>query len=509
MSKVWFILLLQVSLVVAKQIVVDLEETAAPSDPMVQHDAYGQGLTNNQNVAFTGTISIGTPRQNFRVRFDTGAVYTWVPVRGCKEGNRKCAGNQYSPTRSSTSRNVSATFQVKIQNGTARGSFFEDVVELGPADGKNNFRFPTPVPFGGADQLTNGVEAVVGLPSFSTFDRKSNHETSLLFNALKVFEKPIFTFYMGSCQDDKCKKNGKITFGGYDEENCGPEDQILWLPLSDNSLQWTVKFASINVGPRSIGQNIPVVSDTGSPTLSFPPTLYNQLIRWLKVKPQKDGKIVVPCGTYLNISFADSAEYPPIPLPSANLMKKTGNGNDCEVLINQKPGKVIFGAPFIRSYCQVYDMKDRRLGIIPPAERFDDQGQDNRGQDGHDHGNGGNDGHNHGGNGGHGQHDHGNGGYDNGNGGHNHGQEGHNHGNGGHNQDNGGYDNGNGGHNHGQGGHNHENGGHDHGNGGYPPYSNPSDPYGQNPYSNPSDPYGQQHQHGGPSYNYRGYINYF
>ncbi|KAL6302306.1 aspartic peptidase domain-containing protein [Sparassis latifolia] len=73
-------------------------------------------LTDQENnLEWTGTISIGTPASNFIIDFDTGSADLWVPSSSCFG----CSShNTYDPSSSSTSQDKTSTFLICYGDGS-------------------------------------------------------------------------------------------------------------------------------------------------------------------------------------------------------------------------------------------------------------------------------------------------------------------------------------------------------------------------------------------------------
>ena len=81
--------------------------------------------------SFVGTISIGTPRQYFRVIFDTGSANLWVPGINCKK--RACLQNKnkFNSAKSSTFSEEGTPFNIKYGSGIRSGYLSRDTVGVG------------------------------------------------------------------------------------------------------------------------------------------------------------------------------------------------------------------------------------------------------------------------------------------------------------------------------------------------------------------------------------------
>ncbi|EPS93454.1 hypothetical protein FOMPIDRAFT_147447 [Fomitopsis schrenkii] len=82
------------------------------------------------DLEWSGTISIGTPAQNFLIDFDTGSSDLWVPSKNCTQTacSRK---HTYSSANSSTSAMQSGTFSIEYgDRSTSSGPIFTDTVAV-------------------------------------------------------------------------------------------------------------------------------------------------------------------------------------------------------------------------------------------------------------------------------------------------------------------------------------------------------------------------------------------
>ncbi|NXL84654.1 PEPA protein, partial [Alectura lathami] len=81
-------------------------------------------------LEYVGTISIGTPPQEFTVIFDTGSANLWVPSVYCS--SPACANHRrFDPARSSTYRGSTASVATWYGTGSMVGVLGYDTVTVG------------------------------------------------------------------------------------------------------------------------------------------------------------------------------------------------------------------------------------------------------------------------------------------------------------------------------------------------------------------------------------------
>ena len=86
-------------------------------------------LTDVGDMEYFGTVSIGTPAQDFLVIYDTGSSNLWVPSKACT--NCKDNGTLYDSGASSTYAKNGESFELAYGTGSCKGFLSEDTVEIG------------------------------------------------------------------------------------------------------------------------------------------------------------------------------------------------------------------------------------------------------------------------------------------------------------------------------------------------------------------------------------------
>ena len=113
------------------------DEKILEDDPPVPQpsEAIRVALTNSNDISYTGTISLGTPPQSFRMVFDTGSSNLWVPSAGC--GSATCISkHQYARSESSTFKDENSSFSIKYGTGSVVCDVFSDILTLGTLQAK-------------------------------------------------------------------------------------------------------------------------------------------------------------------------------------------------------------------------------------------------------------------------------------------------------------------------------------------------------------------------------------
>ncbi|XP_077537861.1 cathepsin D-like [Haemaphysalis longicornis] len=181
-------------------------------------------LNNHINMDYIGEVELGTPKQTFRIIFDTGSADFWVPSVRCDNGCQE--RRKYDSSRSSTHVSEGKQVVIKYGSGEVRGVVGSDRLWLGrdrsvlsqpfaeithaspgifrgdPFDGV----IPRDVPFDGILGL--------GYPKLSTLQVRPVFDTLV---EEKLVPRPVFAFYLGS--DTSARPAGELVLGGVNHEH--------------------------------------------------------------------------------------------------------------------------------------------------------------------------------------------------------------------------------------------------------------------------------------------------
>jgi len=185
---------------------------------------------------------------------------------------------------------------------------------------------------------------------------------------------PLFTVYMETASNTEVDApvGGVFTFGGIDTVNCGP---ILdWVPLA-NETWWEITIDNRTLGTTNISTDPSlVVSDTGTSLLVGDKKIVKKVAKAVGAKYyRKYGIYLIKCdATYDPLSFSINDKI--YNVTSDYLTMDVGFGQGW-CLFGAAPYDGlkdalgldwILGDPFIRAFCQIYDVGNFRLGLAPP-----------------------------------------------------------------------------------------------------------------------------------------------
>ncbi|KAN0118079.1 acid protease [Russula decolorans] len=211
-------------------------------------------LTDYYNDLWYGTISIGTPPEDFTVDFDTGSSDLFVPSKNCSSS---CAGHKaYDPSASSTSRDLGQTFSLAYGDGsTVSGEEYSDNVIIAGLVAKNQT-------IGAATQYSTGFQASqfpadglmgMGFQSISVYDAPPPVENLI---SEDVLTSPMFGFKFAS-------SGSELFLGGVDPAYDIAE--FTWVPVTKEGY-WQASFDKITVNKLPVLglKNVDAIFDTGT-----------------------------------------------------------------------------------------------------------------------------------------------------------------------------------------------------------------------------------------------------
>ncbi|KAL7280237.1 hypothetical protein ACG7TL_006656 [Trametes sanguinea] len=215
------------------------------------------------DLEWTGTISIGTPAQNFTIDFDTGSADLWVGSSSCSTCRRH---NTYNPSRSSTSDSQPGTFEIAYQDGTsASGPIYTDTVTVGGATVTGQFFSAVT---NEAKQLTEDPEdglLGLGLTALSSMNKDPFFVTAVKQNAV---QEGVFAFKLG-------QSGSELYIGGTNSRLYEGSIEYHDVVTTDKGY-WQIGGASALLNGRNFASNLETIIDSGTTLMAAEPSVVDQ-----------------------------------------------------------------------------------------------------------------------------------------------------------------------------------------------------------------------------------------
>ncbi|NXA20346.1 PEPE protein, partial [Ibidorhyncha struthersii] len=212
-------------------------------------------LLNTLDMEYYGTISIGTPPQDFTVVFDTGSSNLWVPSVSCS--SLACQNHQmFNPSQSSTYKSTGQNLSIQYGTGDMEGIVGSDTVTVASLVDTNQLfglstaepgQFFVHVKFDGILGLGYPNLAVDGITP--VFDNMVNES---------LLEENLFSVYLS-----REMTGSVVIFGGIDETYF--TGSINWISVSYQGY-WQISMDSIIVNSQEVACSggCQAIIDTGT-----------------------------------------------------------------------------------------------------------------------------------------------------------------------------------------------------------------------------------------------------
>ncbi|KAM5201957.1 cathepsin E [Hipposideros larvatus] len=324
-------------------------------------------LINYLDMEYFGTISIGSPPQNFTVIFDTGSSNLWVPSVYCT--SPACMTHaRFYPSQSNTYSVSGSHFFIQYGTGSLSGVIGADQVSVEGLTVVSQ-QFGESVTEPGQTFVSAEFDGILGLgyPSLAVGGVTPVFDNMMAQNLVDV---PMFSVYMSS--DPEGGTESELVFGGYDHSHFS--GSLNWVPVTKQGY-WQIALDTIQVGGAVMfcSEGCQAIVDTGTSLITGPPDEIKQLQKAIGAEPT-DGEYVVECD-YLNVMPDVTFTINGVPytlqptaytlLDSVNGMKFCPSGFQ-GLDIHPPAGPLwILGDVFIRQFYSVFDRGDNRVGLAP------------------------------------------------------------------------------------------------------------------------------------------------
>jgi len=330
---------------------IDFDATVAPTVP----------LTDVQDIEYFGTVTLGTPPQDFLVVYDTGSSNLWVPSKACT--NCKKTGAKYDSTKSSTYTKNGESFALAYGTGSCNGFLSTDLAGLGGVS-ITNFSFGE-VTTEAADVFGAApFDGILGMgPPKAAVDHVPMPMAQLV--AQGKVQHNIFSFYLAS----NSSAGSTLVLGGTDSKYY--KGDFSYIPVAKAAAllpYWLVSASDIKVGGESIKAcnfllGCYMVVDTGTSVLAGPVAAVNKLIAPI-------GNVSADCSnvhTLPTVTFSIGGKDFDLE-PEFYVIRATDENGavQCQLGIEGVNAGVpiwILGDPFLRKFYTVWDAEANRVGF--------------------------------------------------------------------------------------------------------------------------------------------------
>uniref|UniRef100_A0A0N5A6H7 Peptidase A1 domain-containing protein n=1 Tax=Parastrongyloides trichosuri TaxID=131310 RepID=A0A0N5A6H7_PARTI len=359
-----------------------------------------QTVKDYDDMEYLANITIGTPPQTFVIIPDTGSSNLWIPDITCGQGpspkcpyycsdtdickiicdpsccninikypkDSNCDGkNKFNSANSSTYVKNGQPFTIQYGSGNAKGFLGTDTVTF--VGDINNLEVPKTT-FGQAQKISpdfagTPIDGILGL-AFKSI--AVDGITPPIINAINqnLLDQPMFTVYLQhkGLESISGESGGVFTYGAFDKDNC--YSQIDYYTLS-SATYWQFKINGFSIGEKSIIRSYSAISDTGTSLIAGPPTAVDMLARVVGATYNiYYGAFMIDC----NASFPDAIvkiNKKNYIIPKRYLIDEVSADVCMFGMFGMDMGgygpQWILGDPFIESYCQVYDIGNKRIGF--------------------------------------------------------------------------------------------------------------------------------------------------
>ncbi|GMR57383.1 hypothetical protein PMAYCL1PPCAC_27578, partial [Pristionchus mayeri] len=289
------------------------------------------------DAEYVGNITVGTPGQAFEVILDTGSANLWVPDSTTNPCAKK---HKFTSTKSSTYVKNGKAFTISYGTGSAKGFLGQDTVKVNLT-----------CTFGQATSIAAFFknEVIDGILGLAFQSKAVDNVKPPFIEAVdqKLVQQPLFTVWL---EHEGAKENvagGIFTYGAIDTTNCGPI--IAYQPLS-SATYFQFKLTSVSIGTYSNSEGWEVISDTGTSLLFAPQDIIENIADAVGGKFNEIfGLYVLPCDAII---------------PDLKLVigSQTYSLTSKNMIIPSGPSWIL-GDPFIRQYCNIYDVGNKRMGF--------------------------------------------------------------------------------------------------------------------------------------------------
>ncbi|NWJ09265.1 PEPA protein, partial [Crypturellus undulatus] len=326
--------------------------------PSLASTVSSEPLTNYMDMEYYGTISIGTPGQEFTVLFDTGSSNLWVPSVYCS--SEACTNHdRFNPADSSTFESTNDTVSIQYGTGSMTGFLGYDTVEVGSITVSNQIFGLSETEPGDFFYYTP-FDGILGLafPSIS-----SSGATPVFDNMMSqdLVTQDLFSVYLSN--DDQ--SGSFVLFGGIDYSYTS--GGITWIPLSAETY-WQITMDGVTMSDETIAcaSSCQAIIDTGTSLLAAP----SSAVQNIQYALGADSNGEISCSSISSLpDVVFNLNGYSFPVPASSYILQ--NDGTCSLAfesmdVSTESGELwILGDVFIHEYYVIFDRGSNRVGLSP------------------------------------------------------------------------------------------------------------------------------------------------
>ncbi|KAL1716894.1 aspartic peptidase domain-containing protein, partial [Schizophyllum commune] len=316
-------------------------------------------LTDEEEVEWPGSISVGTPAQDFYVVFDTGSADLWVPSSECSS-NTCSSKDKYDASASSTSAEADGEFQIQYGDGSnVSGPIRKDTVTVAGVAAENQFFSPV-------SELSDSfaddpIDGILGM----AYPTISNLKQDPWFtNAQKqgAVASNSFGFYLAEQGSELFVggTNDKLYTGDFEYHETDPSEGY-----------WLTTGATLNVNGQAAAQDFETIIDSGTTIMYGPPEVVKQVyssIEGSTTYDEANGMYTFPCDSAPTVAFNWGGKDWEVTAENFNLGKTEQGSSDCVgALAGQDLGlgdnTWLIGDAFMKNVYTVFDFEQNAVGF--------------------------------------------------------------------------------------------------------------------------------------------------
>ncbi|XP_078514910.1 pepsin A-like [Lissotriton helveticus] len=323
--------------------------------PELAAQVASEPMTNYMDMSYYGTISIGTPPQNFIVIFDSGSSNLWVPSVYCTSS--ACSNhNRFSPSSSSTFQSTSTSLSIGYGTGSMTGVLGYDNVEVG---GLTITSQVFGLAYTEADFFSQTqFDGILGL----AFPSLSEDNATPVFDNMwsqGLLSANLFSVYLSP----NGASGSVVIFGGY--ETSYYTGTLNWIPLSAETY-WQITLESISMNGNVIACNggCQAIVDTGTSLIAGLSPGISNVQNAIGASQSSNGEYVVNCNSISSLpDIVFTINGIGYPVPASAYIDQ----NYCSSNFQETDGVWILGDVFIRQYYVVFDRAANYIGLATVA----------------------------------------------------------------------------------------------------------------------------------------------